>query len=69
MKEAFTLLNTLKTLSAKIENHRVDAFSDNMAVVKAWENQGGRDPCLITVLKEIFYFSHKSTMLIFIWCL
>ncbi|VDH90424.1 Hypothetical predicted protein [Mytilus galloprovincialis] len=41
VKEAFALLNTLKSVQSQLMDHRVDAFCDNMAVVKAWENQGG----------------------------
>ncbi|VDI64552.1 Hypothetical predicted protein, partial [Mytilus galloprovincialis] len=59
VKEAFALLNTLKSVQSQLMDHRVDAFCDNMAVVKAWENQGGRDPSLNAVLKDIFYFTHE----------
>ncbi|CAG2231232.1 unnamed protein product [Mytilus edulis] len=62
VKEAFALLNTLKSVQSQLMDHRVDAFCDNMAVVKAWENQGGRDPSLNAVLKDIFYFTHEFNM-------
>ena len=54
IKEAFALLNSLKSVRDKIRDSRVDVFVDNMAVVYAWQGQGAKDTSLSDVIKEIF---------------
>ena len=40
----------------------MDAFCDNLAVVNAWSNQGGRDPSFNLVLRKIFTLSKTVNM-------
>lgn len=53
-KEATAVLKALQSLRLDVQDHRVDLFVDNMAVVCAWENQGSRDVQLSAIMKEIF---------------
>ena len=62
VKEANALLQSLLSVRNRIINTRVDVFCDNLAVVKAWNNQGGKDPSLNKVLKEIFELSKSVNM-------
>lgn len=54
LKEASALLNCLRAVSGEIRNKRVDILTDNMALVHAWENKGGKDLALVDIVKEIF---------------
>lgn len=62
VKEANALLQSLLSVRNRIIDTRVDVFCDNLAVVKAWNNQGGKDPSLNKVLKEIFELSKSVNM-------
>ncbi|CAC5388722.1 unnamed protein product [Mytilus coruscus] len=62
VKEANALLLSLLSVKDKIVNARVDAFCDNLAVVKAWNNEGGRDPSLNSILKQIFKLSKSVNL-------
>lgn len=53
-KEATAVLKALQSLKLDVQDHRVDLFVDNMAVVCAWENQGSRDVQLSAIMKKIF---------------
>ncbi|VDI04715.1 Hypothetical predicted protein [Mytilus galloprovincialis] len=50
------------SVKERIVDSRVDAFCDNLAVVNAWSNQGGRDPSLNGVLRKIFTLSKTVNM-------
>ncbi|CAC5395301.1 unnamed protein product [Mytilus coruscus] len=39
-KEADAVLKSLQSLGSSLQDSRVDLFTDNMAVIAAWENQG-----------------------------
>ncbi|CAC5368150.1 unnamed protein product [Mytilus coruscus] len=58
-KEADAVLKSLQSLDSSLRDSRVDLFTDNMAVIAAWENQGCKSRALSCTLKEIF--SHVST--------
>ncbi|VDI23459.1 Hypothetical predicted protein [Mytilus galloprovincialis] len=62
VKEANALLHSLCSVKERIVDSRVDAFCDNLAVVNAWSNQGGRDPSLNGVLRKIFTLSKTVNM-------
>ncbi|CAG2246538.1 unnamed protein product [Mytilus edulis] len=62
VKEANALLHSLCSVKERIIDSRVDAFCDNLAVVNAWSNQGGRDPSLNGVLRKIFTLSKTVNM-------
>ncbi|CAC5370303.1 unnamed protein product [Mytilus coruscus] len=62
VKEANVLLLSLLSVKDKIVNARVDSFCDNLAVVKAWNNEGGRDPSLNSILKQIFELSKSVNL-------
>ena len=53
LKEAQAITNTLGAIPEKVRNRRVDIKVDQ-AVVKAWENQGGKDPNLDRLMKQLF---------------
>lgn len=59
VKEAQAVVNVLPALKNTISHYRVDVFCDNIADVKAWSNQGARDPALNTVLKELFVLTFE----------
>ena len=44
----------LMSLKHRLENHRVDLFVDNQAVISSWEKGGGKCSDLNSVLKSIF---------------
>ena len=54
LKEADAIIKVLQSLSTSIANHRVDLYTDNMSVIYSWENQGGRDSALNTLIKTLF---------------
>ncbi|VDI38058.1 Hypothetical predicted protein [Mytilus galloprovincialis] len=58
-KEADAVLKSLQSLDSSLQDSRVDLFTDNMAVIAAWENQGCKSRALSCIMKEIF--SHVST--------
>jgi hypothetical protein len=66
LKEAEALYNTLRSVSDQIKNKRVDAYVDNMAVLKAWEHGGAKDVNLNRILKIVilnsstFHLGQKS---------
>lgn len=62
VKEAQAVFNALSALKDTISDHRVDVFCDNMAVVKAWSNQGARDPSLNSVLKDLFVLTFDRNL-------
>ena len=59
LKEGEALLKTLLSLDERLENHRVDVFVDNQAVVAAWEREGGRCSKLNDIMKSIFDVCQK----------
>jgi hypothetical protein len=59
LKEAEALEKTLSLIPQKIKNKRVDAYVDNMALLKAWEHGGAKDICLNRILKRIFEITMK----------
>ncbi|KAK3089815.1 hypothetical protein FSP39_006754 [Pinctada imbricata] len=54
LKEAEAVIKALQSVADHIGNHRVDLFTDNMSVIHAWENQGGKDPHLNRLMKTLF---------------
>lgn len=59
LKEAEAVYNVLYSCKDKIKNSRVDVLSDNMAVIKTWENQGGKDKQLNDIIKQLFCFVYE----------
>ena len=57
VKEARSVVNASSALKQDTTDHRVDVFCDYLAVVKAWSNQGAKDPALNAVLKGLFDFT------------
>lgn len=62
LKEGDALLNALLSLGKQVENHRVDAYVDNKALVHVWENQGGKDVRFNNIMKSIFVFTEKNNV-------
>ena len=60
VKEARAVVNALSALKQDLTDHRIDVFCDNLAVVKAWSNQGARDPALNAVFKDLFVLNFES---------
>ena len=54
VKEALALVNTLKAGKSVLSNCRVDAHMDCLALIQAWERQGGKSKQLNDALKELF---------------
>ncbi|KAI8493296.1 hypothetical protein Bbelb_293000 [Branchiostoma belcheri] len=54
VEEAKAIALTLKATGSIIENARVMMETDNQAVEKAWEGEGGEDLVLVRILKGIF---------------
>ena len=48
------MLQAPRSMGTDISDHRVDLLTDNMAVLKSWENQGGKDKQLNDLMKLIF---------------
>ena len=61
LKEADAVLQALQSLGSDIFYHRVDLFTDNMALLCSWEHQGGKDLHLNALIKHIFewIFTHN----------
>lgn len=55
-------MNALLSLGKQVENHRVDAYVDNKALVHVWENQGGKDVRFNNIMKSIFVFTEKNNV-------
>jgi len=55
-KEADAVLKSLQSLGSVLLDSRVDVWTDNMAVVGVWENQGGRSEPKNSIMKGIFGF-------------
>ena len=60
IKEALALMKTLSVAAPSLSNCRVDAHSDSLTFVKAWQNQGGKSADLTAVIKSIFEVSLRS---------
>lgn len=54
VREAEAVYKGLCALGDEISHLYVDVFVDNMAVLLAWNSEGGRDPKLNDVLKRLF---------------
>ena len=54
VKKALALVNTLKAGKSVLSNCRVDAHVDCLALIQAWERQGGKSTQLNDALKELF---------------
>ena len=54
LKEAHAVLQALRSMGTDISDHRVDLLTDNMAVLRSWENQGGKGRQLNDLMKLIF---------------
>lgn len=54
VKEALALINTLKAGKSVLSNCCMDAHVDSLALIQAWERQGGRSKQLNDALKELF---------------
>ena len=54
VKETLALANVLLAFGPKVRNSWVDVFTDNQALVKAWQSQGARSPAFSTALKAVF---------------
>ena len=54
LKEAEGVVKVLSSFKGELKDSRVDVFVDNMAVLKSWENQGGKDKALNDIMKQLF---------------
>ena len=54
MKEAHAIQQALASLAEREVDKRVDILTDNQAVIKVYENQGGQCHALNSIMKEIF---------------
>lgn len=54
-REALALDKTLVSFAESLRNSWVDAHVDNMAVVHAWQKQGGRSVALNRIMKQLFF--------------
>lgn len=62
IKEALALLNTLSTASQSLCNRRVDAQTDSLTLVQAWNNQGGKSLELTATIKDIYELSLRCNI-------
>ena len=53
LKEAEALYRTLQSIPDMISDKRVDVHVDNQALIKAWENGGGKDLALVEIIKDL----------------
>ena len=53
LKEAEALLKTIQAVGHLVQNKRVDAMVDNMALCLGWEKERSRDPRLTNILKSL----------------
>ena len=60
VKEGLAVLKTLEAWGVRIQNSRLDVFSDNQALIKAWERQGSKSREFNNVLKSLFQLSKTS---------
>ena len=58
-KEALALNNVLQSFADTIKNSWVDAFVDNMALVRSWNRQGSRSQSYSAVLNKLFHTMTK----------
>jgi hypothetical protein len=62
LKEAEALYQTINLMRNDLENHRVDAYVDNQAVVAAWEGEGCKCSELNKFVKMIFCITRESNI-------
>lgn len=62
VKEGLAVLKTLEAWGVRIQNSRLDVFSDNQALIKAWERQGSKSREFNNVLKSLFQLSNKLNL-------
>ena len=53
------MLQALLSLGGQVENHRIDAYVDNKALVDVWERQGGRDVRFNKIVKSFNFSCNK----------
>ena len=54
IKEALALQHTLSSGNPALRNNRVDAYTDNLPLVQAWNREGSKSSDLTNVIKTIF---------------
>jgi hypothetical protein len=57
LMEAEALEKTLASVPHLVRNVKVDAYVDNMALLRAWEHEGAKDTNLNDILKRIFHLT------------
>lgn len=62
LKEAEALYQTINLMKHDLENHRVDAYVDNQAVVAAWEGEGCKCSELNKFVKMIFFITREKNI-------
>lgn len=56
LKEAEAVVKAVESLEFTLKDCRLDVLTDNTSVLYAWENQGGRDSSLNSIMKRLFQF-------------
>ena len=54
IKEGAALVKALQAFGPHLQGQRVDVYTDNMAVLKAWQSEGAKDSSLNMILKSLF---------------
>lgn len=62
LKEASALYCALMAVQDTLKNHRVDAYVDNTALVRVWENQGRKDISLNRIVKDLYQVTYINNI-------
>ena len=62
VKEALALLNALSAVAPSLVNSRVDARTDNSALLHVWANQGGKHSLVNAIIKSIFQLTLRHNI-------
>lgn len=62
LKEASALYCALMAVQDTLKNHRVDAYVDNTALVKVWENHGRKAISLNRIVKDLYQVTYINNI-------
>lgn len=62
LKEASALYCALMAVQDTLKNHRVDAYVDNTALVRVWENHGRKAISLNRIVKDLYQVTYINNI-------
>ena len=66
-REAIAVDKVLHAFKELVKDCRVDVMIDNLAVMHAWNNQGGKGRDLNNAIKALFFTTMDLNILLYMW--